>query len=336
MFAKQLPKILEGLGIKLDGGFQLNPLKKIEKEALGGDKIAKVAKKPVDLAKGATKGVGTAALVGGAAVLTGQGLRGMGKAFLGGVRGQKFGKNFSSSYSAARARKKQVDQMKLDGVKPSQVRSENLKNKFKGVTAKDEYDDFSSSIKAIQDNYKNYYGGVLGADKVAKEFDRRRLAAENAGDHAGMKFWQDAIDARVKEVQNSKGQIALNSVKDSSGNNVDYAAIIADDMAVTGTIYGSPGNGFSEYMDTYLGTDADKKALTFDKGLVNIKSNNDKIIDHVNKNYNRRFDYAGELKTSDDFKTINGKSKSVSRAADSSSEARKLSDLYKYTNQSKK
>jgi len=41
MFAKQLPKLLEGLGIKLDGDskFTLNPLKKFEKDALGGKKI---------------------------------------------------------------------------------------------------------------------------------------------------------------------------------------------------------------------------------------------------------------------------------------------------------
>ena len=52
MFAKQFPKILEGLGIKLDGDgkFNLNPLRKIEKEALGGGLL----KKPNDmLAKGA-------------------------------------------------------------------------------------------------------------------------------------------------------------------------------------------------------------------------------------------------------------------------------------------
>ena len=41
MFAKQLPKILEGLGIKLDGDgkFTLNPLKKFGEEAIGGKKI---------------------------------------------------------------------------------------------------------------------------------------------------------------------------------------------------------------------------------------------------------------------------------------------------------
>lgn len=41
MFAKQLPKILEGLGIKLDGGgkFFLNPIKKFSEEAIGGKQI---------------------------------------------------------------------------------------------------------------------------------------------------------------------------------------------------------------------------------------------------------------------------------------------------------
>ena len=41
MFAKQLPKILEGLGIKLDGDgkFFLNPFKKFEEQAVGGKRI---------------------------------------------------------------------------------------------------------------------------------------------------------------------------------------------------------------------------------------------------------------------------------------------------------
>lgn len=45
MFAKQLPKILEGLGIKLDGDgkFFLNPLKKFEEQALGGKRITGAA-----------------------------------------------------------------------------------------------------------------------------------------------------------------------------------------------------------------------------------------------------------------------------------------------------
>lgn len=45
MFAKQLPKILEGLGIKLDGDgkFFLNPLKKFEEQAAGGKRMTGAA-----------------------------------------------------------------------------------------------------------------------------------------------------------------------------------------------------------------------------------------------------------------------------------------------------
>lgn len=39
MFAKDFVKILEGLGIKLDGGFILNPIKKFNEQALGGKAI---------------------------------------------------------------------------------------------------------------------------------------------------------------------------------------------------------------------------------------------------------------------------------------------------------
>ena len=55
MFAKQLPKILEGLGIKLDGDgkFFLNPLRKLENQALGGQAL----KKPNDALAKMGKGI---------------------------------------------------------------------------------------------------------------------------------------------------------------------------------------------------------------------------------------------------------------------------------------
>lgn len=62
MFAKQLPKILENLGIKLDSNFQLNPFRKMEKQMLGGG----LMKKPADLAaKGTKLALGGAALSAG-------------------------------------------------------------------------------------------------------------------------------------------------------------------------------------------------------------------------------------------------------------------------------
>jgi len=86
MFAKQLPKILEGLGIKLDGDgkFQLNPFKKFEDEALGGKQIV-----------GGAKGLATGAAIGTVGALSGAGFaRSLTGAFGGlvsGISGKKAG-----------------------------------------------------------------------------------------------------------------------------------------------------------------------------------------------------------------------------------------------------
>lgn len=54
IFAKQLPKLIENiLGIKLDGGFQLNPLKKVSNQALGGKLLTGAAVAGGGLALGA-------------------------------------------------------------------------------------------------------------------------------------------------------------------------------------------------------------------------------------------------------------------------------------------
>ncbi|MBQ9072524.1 MAG: hypothetical protein IJY25_05155 [Bacilli bacterium] len=161
MFAKQFPKILEGLGIKLDGGgFTLNPLKKLENDAIGGKQISKGAK----MATRPIKGLATAGLVGGAALATGQGFRGIGRAFSGAMKGEKFGKNFSSSYSAARARKKQVDEMRADGVTPGEVRRANLWNKFHGTSKAEQVQQVENKAKAVQSYYDNIKNQAIACD----------------------------------------------------------------------------------------------------------------------------------------------------------------------------
>lgn len=331
MFAKQLPKILEGLGLKLDGGgFTLNPLKKLEKDALGGKGINKFTK------AAAVAGTG-AALVGGASLITGKGLKGTGtamkKAVSGGLKGDKFGKNFSNSYSAGKAKYQQISKMKNDGVSSSQVFFENTRNKFTGMTRKDEYDDFSSTVKTIQDGYKNYYNGVIGGDKIAKMLEQRRVAAENRGDYQASTRLQDAIDARVKAVKDSGNKIALgveNSANlDSFGSDIE--------------------NGSKKYSDISSVISSFKlKDIVSDKGLTSINSNIAKAVKHVDDNYNGRFDYTkgdlGETKVNSDgtlevkdLKATNGRSKNVSRAGENSEEAKTISTLYKYVDtQSKK
>lgn len=86
MFAKQLPKILEGLGIKLDGGFQLNPLRKVEKEALGGSLL----KKPNDMLGKMGKGIIKAPF---------SGLSTLGKKTIGGIDAARNGKGFKQGWN---------------------------------------------------------------------------------------------------------------------------------------------------------------------------------------------------------------------------------------------
>ena len=58
IFAKQLPKLLENiLGIKINGGLTLNPMKKIRDQALGGKIIGDIPKKTVGLTAGLAGGM---------------------------------------------------------------------------------------------------------------------------------------------------------------------------------------------------------------------------------------------------------------------------------------
>ena len=88
MFAKKLPKLLEDiLGIKLDGGLTLNPMKKIRDQALGGKAITGGLKAGVAGAAGL--GLGVAANT--AALATNIKKDGLKKAFMGESKGVKGG-----------------------------------------------------------------------------------------------------------------------------------------------------------------------------------------------------------------------------------------------------
>lgn len=64
IFAKKLPTLIGNmLGIKLDGGFNINPLKKLEKEALGGKFLSKLPGKALTAIGGGALGA-TGAVIG--------------------------------------------------------------------------------------------------------------------------------------------------------------------------------------------------------------------------------------------------------------------------------
>ena len=99
MFAKDFPKILEGLGIKLDGDgkFFLNPIKKMEESAMLGKNVT-------GLARGAM--VGTAGALSGA---------GLGRGISGAWKGMTSGKGWSETGKAENEMNKKMRQARLDG-----------------------------------------------------------------------------------------------------------------------------------------------------------------------------------------------------------------------------
>ena len=234
MFAKQLPKILEDtLGIKGTGDFSLNPIKKLEDGALFGKTLAKPLKGAAavgkGVARGATIGVGSAALVGAAGLVTGQGLRGgaMGKALWGSAKGEKFGKNFASSYGAGRARKKQLDQMRADGVDPWDVRSAKLYNAFHGESKADKVSTLEGQAKAIQSYYDTIKGQAVSCDSndgtsyvsattgrtirsaktISKEIDEMKKTTINRQDFATEADYQSAITDQKNRIKAAEGDL---------------------------------------------------------------------------------------------------------------------------------
>lgn len=98
MFAKQLPKMLEDLfGFKLDGGFTLNPIKRIEKDAAGGKFITGAVG---GLAQGA---IGAATHAGVGSIVTGT----LGGAFR--------NKGFADAWSKGKASNKNMRTAILNG-----------------------------------------------------------------------------------------------------------------------------------------------------------------------------------------------------------------------------
>ncbi len=215
IFVKKLPEILKDT-FGFDGGtfkdFKFNPLKRIEEDALGGKALSRAAVTAASVP-----------LAGAAGLLRGgprNGLRGMTKgissALVGGLKGEKFGKNFSNSYGSARdsviaARNKQ-NQRRLDGITGFDILKNDVSDGayslfHNGMTRSQKIDAVSQGLKSIQDDYKQYETTAAGVDAVAKEMDKRRKAAEAAGNYAEMKKWGDAFDKRVQQIARNGGKV---------------------------------------------------------------------------------------------------------------------------------
>lgn len=152
IFVKKLPDILkESLG--LDGGtfkdFKLNPLKRLENDMLGAKQIAGVG--AAGLAGAAAFGTNLIARKGNVFSALAGGLSATGRGLKGTIKGEKFGKNFSNSYSGAMtARQNRADRKEL-GVNAFDTMSQRLRQNM-GMATKDQIQD--SQIKRYDEATK--------------------------------------------------------------------------------------------------------------------------------------------------------------------------------------
>lgn len=164
MFAKQLPKLLEGLGIKLDGDgkFTLNPLKKFEEGTLGGKQVPKRV-------TGALGGM-AAGLIGG-----GRGIGRLGNALTGAARGFSTNKGFSGGLARQADVNRKLREARINGAGFFGSRAAVLSSKF-GL------DDYGLEQEATN----------LRKDKRAIELKRREV------DQGSKKY-----EVQKKEVENA-------------------------------------------------------------------------------------------------------------------------------------
>lgn len=319
IFVKKLPDILkESLG--LDGGtfkdFKLNPLKRIEEDALGGKAIAGVGKKAV----GVVGGVGAGALAMGAGLVTGQGIHrsSLGKAIVGGFKGDKFGKNFANSYGAGRERHKQLQEMSADGVSRGDVFKEKAYNAFHGQSRAEQIKGVSEGLKAIQDQYKSYEQTAAGVDAVAKEFDKRRKAAEAAGDYDETKKWSTAFDERLKQIAANAGQVV---------NSMDANFNIAATVKADGTL---KDNAAADYA-------SNARSISNNAALKNIASNMDTIAAAMNKQGKNIAGYQEiTADTVTNIKDVKNQAQGSQQSIDTNVINQGYTDRNKYAGQSKK
>lgn len=236
MFVKKLPDFLkETLALDGSGMFKgyMNPFKKIEDETIGGKAISGIAKKPVGAVTGLA--AGTAAGIAGLATGKGFHLSHLTKGIAGGMKGDKFGKNFASSYGAGKERHKQLQQMEADGVSRGDVFNEKLRGTFgretnaervqqlvgQGKAIQSAYDQIKSQLTSCDKDdtslsytYKDLSGAVhtsmRSAKTIAKELDEAKKTTISRQDFTGPNAeadYQAAISAQRERIANMEAEL---------------------------------------------------------------------------------------------------------------------------------
>ena len=144
MFAKQLPKMIEEItGLKLDGGFTMNPMKKLSEVPLVGGAAA---------AGAAIAGAGLLAGGRGLTGLAGSGISAGAHFLTKGKYGHTFGEGMSATYDKMKTRMN-------TGLKAAGGTWSNWRGDGKYVSPSMRNDDFKKSRQAFQDIHKKWDAG---------------------------------------------------------------------------------------------------------------------------------------------------------------------------------
>jgi len=287
MFAKQLPKLISDItGIKLDGGFNLNPLKKIENEALGGKELS-----------GGIKTVGkftgrTAKTLGG---LAGAGL-------VGAARGidNKTGNIVSGKYNDAKS--------KLDLVRQNAANKRDtfLQNhKLDGA-----YNRIARDMASIRNDAQSTLYGVVGGIPGAKGL----MTAKADRYDKQVKEYDDVINL-VDTMMNraNKEMIKYDNLqlKDSDGNWVDMHHFKVEKERLTALRGRDTSKMSSDQLKEHLNEITKLQAYV---GITEKKAEQ-AYVDAVNNNTLRKNN--GDLATDVEIKTTYDKTvKVVSTSSD--------------------
>ncbi len=218
MFAKQLPKILEGLGIKLDGDgkFFLNPLKKFEEQAIGGKNVT---------------GMARGALVGTAGALTGAGLA---AGLSGAWRGLKNGKGWTETGKATAEMNRKMRQAKLNGSTFAGRMGARVTNAT-GLRSQ------SESIEKQKNALQKEIDVIEGEKKrlEAQIAPEKTKIRNNESTSSAIKAMQDRAVSKVKEGNGAQGttyQELLRAAEAIKNNNFGSPRLITDSLGNSYTV----------------------------------------------------------------------------------------------------
>lgn len=228
MFAKQLPKILEGLGVKLDGGgFTLNPLRKMEKDMLGG----KLMKKPADF-------------VGHLPMAPINSLSTLGKKTIGGIDAARNGKGFKQGWNRTHGKLYNNFYKKLDEWAPDSA--EARKNERLGK-------------EEISLMHNKWAKGDKVMENLGGNFDSLDGLNEEAYSKAG--FNGRFLTSKMNLDKATEQQKILNRIYQARQMGTSLSEAIADERANIDK-YGLDASKFSTDTDLYKMVDSTNKKVS--------------------------------------------------------------------------